>query len=366
MRLGVVIILFVGLCSPQQQDPDRLLNDAIQAQQRGDYQLAVTKYRKFIELRPDNSEAKINLGAALAHMGQFDEAIAIYQSMLPALKDKNMVRLNLGLAYYKKGDLASAREQFAELHHSAPNQVQAAILLADTEIKLGDVEAPISVLEPLENGNSANADFNYVFGLALIKAGRRRDGVARMEKAAELGKSADAFMIAGATHMDLNDFEHARHDLETALQLDPNLIGLHTMVGMARDRTGDQKAAEPAFRQAIQENPDDFEANLYLGALLYKQRHMEEAKTYLDHAVKLKPGDAMAGYELGMLKSTSGDYEGAAKELEGVVRENPDWLEPHVELTSLYYKLHRPTDGAKERAIVERLTAEQQAKGPAK
>jgi hypothetical protein len=67
-----------------------------------------------------------------------------------------------------------------------------------------------------------------------------------------------------------------------------------------------------------------------------------------------------------MLKSTSGDYEAAAKELEGVVRDNPNWLEPHVQLTSLYYKLHRPADGAKERAIVDRLTAEQQAKGPGK
>jgi lipopolysaccharide biosynthesis regulator YciM len=93
---------------------------------------------------------------------------------------------------------------------------------------------------------------------------------------------------------------------------------------------------------------------------------MDEAKVYLEHAIKLKPDDIMARFESGMLKSTSGDYEAAAKELEGVVRDNPNWLEPHVQLTSLYYKLHRPADGAKERAIVDRLTAEQQAKGPGK
>jgi lipopolysaccharide biosynthesis regulator YciM len=74
----------------------------------------------------------------------------------------------------------------------------------------------------------------------------------------------------------------------------------------------------------------------------------------------------MARYESAMLKSTSGEYEAAAKELEDVVKDNPQWLEPHVELTSLYYKLHKPADGAKERAIVEKLTAEQQARGPGK
>jgi len=364
MRLILVLILSAAASRAQQQDPNQLLGDAIQAQQRGDYQLAITEYRQLLELRPDNIEAKVNLGAALAHVGQFDEAIAMYQSVLPSLKDKNRVLLNLGLAYYKKGDLANAREQFAALHQAQPNNVQAAILLADAQIKLGDAQSAVGALEPLEQANSRTPDFDYVLGLAMIKSGRRREGVARMEKAAELGHSGDAYMLAGATLMDLNEFEQARRDLEKALQLAPRLPGLHTLVGMARDKTGDQKEAEPAFRQAVQENPDDFDANLYLGALLYKQRHMDEAKVFLDRAVKLKPSDVMARYESAMLKSTSGDYEAAATELEGVVKDNPDWLEPHVELTSLYYKLHRPADGARERAIVDQLTAAQQAKGP--
>jgi len=405
MRLILCLALFATVSSAQERDPDRLLNDAIKAQQRGDYQSAITEYREVLKLRPDNVEAKVNLGAALLNdamqaqqrwdyqsaikeyrevlelrpdnveakvnlgavlvrVGQFDEAIAMYQSALASMKDKNPVLLNLGLAYYKKGDLANAREQFAALHQSAPSNVQAAILLADTETKLGDAESAAGMLEPLEQANSRNSDFEYVLGMALIKSGHRREGIPRMEKAGELANDGDAYMRAGAALMDLNEFEQARHDLETALRLAPNLRGLHTLVGMARDRTGDQKEAEPAFRLALKENPDDFEANLYLGALLYKQRHMEEAKIYLDQAVKLKPTDTMARYESAMLKSTSGEYEAAAQELEGVVKDNPDWLEPHVELTSLYYKLHRPADGARERAIVDQLTAAQQAKGP--
>jgi tetratricopeptide (TPR) repeat protein len=366
MRLMLVLVLFATLSAPQQQDPDQLLGEAIQAQQSGNYQQAITEYRKYLQLRPDNVEAKVNLGAALAHVGRLDEAISIYRAVLPSLRNKNRVLLDLGLAYYKKGDLANAREQFAALHQASPENVQGVILLADTETKLGDAESAMQMLEPLEEANSRNPDFEYELGLAMIKSGHRREGVTRLEKDGELGRSGDAYMLAGATLLDLNDYEPARHDLEIAVQLAPTLPGLQTLVGMARDKTGDQKNAEPAFRLALQENADDFEANLYLGALLYKQRHLDEAKIYLDHAVKLKPDDTMARYESAMLKSTSGEYAAAAEELEGVVKDNPDWLEPHVELTSLYYKLHRPADGAKERAIVDRLTAEQQAKGPGK
>jgi tetratricopeptide (TPR) repeat protein len=366
MRPLFVLLLLVSYSSAQQPNPDQFLSKAIQAQQRGDYQSAITEYRNFLKLRPDNVEARVNLGAALSHVGQFDEAIAIYKSVLPSLTDKRMVTLDLGLAYYKKGDLANAREQFAVVHQASPNNAQSAILLADTQIRLGDAESAASMLAPIEPANAGNPDFDYELGLAMVRSGHRREGIPRLEKAGELGHSGDAYMLAGATLSDLNEFEPARKDLEKALDLAPQLPGLYTLVGMARDKVGDQKDAEPAFRQAIRDNHDDFQANLYLGALLYKQRHLDEAKVYLDKAVKLKPDDSMANYESAMLKSTSGDYEAAAAQLEEVVKNNPDWLEPHVELTSLYYKLHRPTDGAKERAIVEKLTAEQQAKGPGK
>jgi lipopolysaccharide biosynthesis regulator YciM len=91
---------------------------------------------------------------------------------------------------------------------------------------------------------------------------------------------------------------------------------------------------------------------------------MEAAKPYLEHALQLNPSSTMARYEMAMLKSTAGDYEAAVKDLENVVKDDPNWLEPHVQLASLYYRLHRPEDGARERGIVDKITAEQQAKGP--
>ena len=135
---------------------------------------------------------------------------------------------------------------------------------------------------------------------------------------------------------------------------------------MARDRTGDPTAAEPAFRAALVIDPNDFDANLYLGAILLKRREVEEAKPYLDKAVALNPASTMALYEHGMWKSNSGQFEEAAKDLETAEKQDPAWLEPHVELATVYYRLHRPEDGARERAIVDKLTAEQQTKGPSK
>ena len=129
-------------------------------------------------------------------------------------------------------------------------------------------------------------------------------------------------------------------------------------------RAGSPKHQARRFREALKTNPDDFDANLYLGAILCKRRDLEEAQPYLERAIRLKPSSSMARYEMALLKSASEQYQAAAEDLEKVVKDDPEWLEPHVELASLYYRLHRPEDGLRERQIVERISAQQQKKGP--
>lgn len=361
-----LVILLPALAQGQHLSPDQLFSRATQEQQKGDLEAAIRDYRSVLALRPENLAARVNLGAALAHSGQLDAAIAEYQAALKLAPQLESVHLDLGLAYSRKNDLADAREQYTAAHRANPSDVRVAILLGDAEARTGKATDAVAMLTLMETGNAGNSDFEYVLGEALIAGGHPRDGAARVEKSAAMTNSAESWMLAGSTLLRLNEFTQARHDLDNAVKLDPSIPGLCTLAGTARDKDGDATAAEPAFRQALQQNPNDFEANLYLGAILYKMRNMDEAKMYLDKALELNPKSTLARYEFGMWESTSGQYEAAAKELESVTADDPQWLEPHVELATLYYRLHRPDDGKRERAIVDKLTAEQQQQGPGK
>ncbi len=363
-RLLWLLLFSVSLAFAQQGEPDRLLRSAVEAQQHGDLPTAIREYQKLLKLKPGMTEARVNLGAALADSGRFDDAIAQYRLALPEARDKSPIRLNIGLAYYKKGDLEAASREFDELHKLQPENAQIAILLGDSEVRLGRGSEAVAMLRPMEAANATNPDFEYVLGTALLQAGERRDGAQKLSTLAEQTQSPDAYLLAGSTFLDLNDYERARFDLEAALRLKPSLPHIYTLTGMARDQTGDLAAAESAFREALRQNPNDFDANLYLGSILYKRRSMEEAKPYLDHALELNPSSTMARYEAAIWNSKSGRYEEAAKDLEQVTRTDPNWLEPHIELANVYYRLHRPQDGAKERQLVAQLTAQQQTKGP--
>ena len=365
MRIAcLVLLLSASASSAQTTDPDSLLKAGILAQQRGDYTVAIEDYRRVLKLRPGLAELRANLGAALAHEGRFQEAITQDRLALDAMPENKEIKMNLGLAYFKKGDYAKAEEVFTQIHQAAPDNLQIAILLGDSEVHSGHAHAAVTMLTPLEDSNAQNPDFEYVLGSALIQAGNLRDGVARIQKVAETTDAADSYLLAGSTYMDLHEFAHAKTDLEEALRLNPGLPRVHVLTGMARDMTGDATSAEPEFREELKLTPDDFDSNLYLGAILYKGRHMDEAKPYLYKALQLRPTSELALYEVALWENTSGDYEDAAKHLEAVVKSNPEWLDPHVQLATVYYRLHRSDDGARERTIVAKLNAQQQSEGP--
>jgi tetratricopeptide (TPR) repeat protein len=163
MRIAVLLLLLSSaLASAQQANPDQLFGSAIEAQQRGDYPTAIEDYQKLLKLRPKMVEARVNLGAALAHTGRFDEAIKEYQLALPDVPDKDSVHMNIGLAYYKKGDLADAIGEFKIVQKSRPLDPQLAILLGDSEVRSGKGADAVAMLTPLEAENAGNPDFEYV------------------------------------------------------------------------------------------------------------------------------------------------------------------------------------------------------------
>ena len=368
MRAALLTLVLLAplLARGQTAAPDQLLDRAIEEQQKGDLTAAIRDYQAVIAARPESVPARVNLGAALAHSGQLDAAIAQYEAALKLNPQLASVHLDLGLAYLRKGDLQNARAQFGAAHQASPADPRIAILLGDAEARTGRGPDAVAMLTPMEAANAGNSDFEYVLGEALIAANHPRDGATRIEKSAAMNNSAESWMLAGSTLLRLNEFVQARRDLDKAVALNPNIPGLCTMDGTARDKDGDAAAAAPMFRQALQQKPDDFDANLYLGAILYNQRSMEEAKKYLDKALQLNPQSTMARYESAMWESTSGQYEAAAQVLEKLTQDDPNWLEPHVQLATLYYRLHRPDDGKRERAIVDKLTAQQQQQGPGK
>src|SRR5262249_49120794 len=87
----------------------------------------------------------------------------------------------------------------------------------------------------------------------------------------------------------------------------------------------------------------------------------DEALGYLEKALQLDPQDIQSKLELAFCYEKKLNYLKAQNLLEEVVGQEPDLVPAHVALARVYYRQKKKEEGDREKAIVARLEAEQQA-----
>jgi tetratricopeptide (TPR) repeat protein len=343
------------------QSPQDLLKQAITAQQSGRIDEAIHIYQGLVEKYPNIPLLRSNLGAALAAQGHYSEAIAEYKRALK-LEPNPDVRLNLALAYYKAGDLDNAIQELKRVHSERPSNLQAITLLADCYLKSGQNKDVIALLTPVQQQYPDEASFTYMLGTALVRDHQTEKGQVIIDKILRRGDSAEARLLMGTTKYMIADFSGARDDFQKAVELKPDLPDVFAYYGLALMATGDQANAKTAFERELKSNPNNFEANLNLGALLRHDEDYDRALKYLHQALLVRPADPGARYQIASIELSQGKIQDAQRDLESLVRDSPDFLEAHVTLATVYFREKRKEDGDRERAIFAKLNAERQAK----
>src|ERR1039457_4705766 len=364
MRFVWLPIVVCSIMLAQAPSAEQIFRDAIAAQQRGDDETAIAKYRELIRLRPEVVEVRANLGAALAHAGHYDEAIEQYRTALSKLPDNSALRLNLALAYYKKGDFAQAAEKLDSLHKSEPGDVRVATLLGDCYSRMGRDPDAIAVLTPVEALHPDDLNVAWALGPALIRAGRPAEGLKRVIMVAERGNSPEANLLAADAYLGLSEFERAHVFAEAARRLNPQLKGLYSLSGRIKQYLGDFSGAKADLEKALAEDPGDFNAHVTMAAILNLERDVVGAKRHAERALEISPSSPLARYEVARVQRSQGDIEAAVRNFEKVIEAEPDWLRPHIELAALCYRLNRREDGLRERAIVDKMYMQGKKSGP--
>ena len=356
VRVPLLALLLMHAAAAQDAAPEQLFKEAAEAQRRGDNALAVDKYQALIKLRPDNVAVHANLGAALTHLRRFDEAITEYERALALAPDSVQIRVNLALAYYKAGRIDQAAAEFEKSHSMAPEEKRITLLLADCWLQRGENRKVIDLLGPLDAQNRDDLTFSYLYGTALMQDDRQERGQEVMDRILRNGDSAQARLLMASARMKMQDWKGAKADLERAIEIDPTLPGLHSMLGVVLDELMDTTASAQ-YHKELEVNPNDFSANFHLGAYALHDNRVDAAEAYLVKALDMRPGDPGAMLQLANVRSAQGRREEAREILESVIKRYPDFREAHVVLASVYYRLKRKADGDRENEIARSLSA---------
>jgi len=364
------MLALVALCLPaavghaSAESLESVLRQAVAAQQSGDTATAIRLYKEVLEQKPDLGQVRSNLGAALVAEGRFPEAIEQYEVALKGLPGNPSITLNLALAYYKLGRYQEASDWLARIQPAQPGNLQVADLLASCWIQLGKSAKVIELLTPLERTHRDDHAMAFLLGTALLDEDKPDLAEVVLNRVLGDGGTAEAQLLLGASKMRVHDFRAADVFLEQAVKLNPKLPFVHAYYGRALMATGDTPAATREFRAELQQNPYDFFSNLNLALLLKQEDKLDEALPRVDAALRVRPDDPGALYQLASIHILLGQNEQALAELERLTKQSPNFTEAQVSLATVYYRLKRKEDGDRVRAIVRKLQEEDQKRQP--
>jgi tetratricopeptide (TPR) repeat protein len=295
-------------------------------------------------------------------LGRYEEAIAAYRTALSIAPSNTTVLLNLGLAFYKSDRLGDAAEAFNRVLVAQPESLQARYLAADCQLRLGRPADAIGLLAPLEVSRADDPALSYLLGMSYLSTKQVEKGQLWIDRILRHGDSAQARVMMGVAKRGAGDLKGAAEDLKQAVALDPDLPGVHGMYAQALLEAGNPDLARPEFEAELSRNALDFEANLYLGVLLKAEQDYDAALRHFNRALGVRPGDLPTRNQIASVALARRDTTTATDMLEAIVEEAPSFIEAHVALATAYYRLQRKADADRERAIVERLNQEKDAR----
>ena len=242
---------------------------------------AIAILREVLREEPENGDAHLLLGSALALVPERSEALKELQRAVELQPSSALAHFTLGTAQARFGDSDAARRSFEKTLQLDPRFAEAhvglAMILGQQHELASAREHLIRAIQILGNTPSA-AHAHYLLAQVLTEQH-------------ELGKALE--------------------ELNTATTLRPNYAEAVLAQGFIRKQQHNNLAAIAAFKTTVALSPQDFEAQYELGAAYLRVDDASQAVVHLRQAAKLKPGDRSTLYQLCRALQKAGKAEEA-------------------------------------------------------
>lgn len=305
------------------------------------YRSEETLWRATLAGNPGCWMAHNNRGLACAANGQAQEAMAHYREALRLKPDFTDACINLGVVYKALGRTAEAREQFVRALVIAPLDAEAHNNLGVLLMEAGEDDNALAHYEIARQADPRNASAWYNQGNIFARQGRREEAIAAYRRALQLVPSnAPALNNLACLLAEKQQFDEAVACLRTAHQLRPGHAETLNNLGSVLSQQGRAGEALDEFQKAIKLKPDFLEARMNLAGAMVAVRRNAEAREEYAGVLRLSPGHAGAHYALGNLWYRAGDRAKAAEHYRATLVADSHHAEANYQLAVLLAANH--------------------------
>ncbi len=165
-----------------------------------------------------------------------------------------------------------------------------------------------------------SAQMHQIMARELAKHGRRGAGHRKLSRSNQARSELPGVRFElGSLLYNSTDEKlklEAEPEFKAALAENPNDEKSQLMLGMIAARRGDTKTAYDYYMRALQLEPDDQDAALELAKILVTMNQDDKAQQLLEHAIQIDPSNSVAHYRLGTIYRRQGKTEEANKEID--------------------------------------------------
>jgi tetratricopeptide (TPR) repeat protein len=343
----VIPLLFILAFQAPQQQPQQfsvLAAQAEAARQKGSSD-APALYQRALRIKPDWKDGWWALGGIYYGKNQYADGAAAFEK-LAALDHSAPAYAMLGLCQYSLSKYDASLENLAKAQklgvmNEAIGQ-PSMYTLAKLWTKRGNFEAALEILYEFAQMGKDNSAYIQLSGTAGLWKSMFPEEVPPEDR--------EVVFLAGKAFWDAarRNVPVARASFADLLARYPTTSGVHYMAGSFELFDSSDRAVE-MFEEELKITPNHVGALMALGSEYLRQGDAAKALPYARKSAELAPGSYASHTLLGRVLMENGALEPALKELEMARQMEPEDPQPRIALASLYAKLGRKDDAARER-----------------
>ncbi len=295
-----------------QPDWDKaLLLQAQLAVSAEDYPRAETLLRNDASKYPDNQKFNKMLAQVLIKEAKYEEAGEAYETLIASDPKDYESQFSLGLVHLQQDHDSKAEDIFTQLLEQKEWRNQASFYLGKIEEKRGSTENALNWFDKVADG-----PFQFeaaVTSISLLAKAKQYDRAEQRLKVLQ-----DAFpkqkprivLVRAELYSQQKQYQTAFDYLTAELKNYPDQEELLYSRALMADRMDKLNAMEEDLKKILAKSPDNVEALNALGySLADKTTRYAEAETYLLHALRLRPDEAVIQDSYGWLKYKMGNNQ---------------------------------------------------------
>jgi len=302
-----------------------------------DYATALALLKEQTAKDPKDYRAWFDIAYAYTMMGERAQAIAAYRQTLEIRPQLSQASLNLGILLLEEKQAAEAAKHLAAVVAARPKDARAQSLYADAVAAGGDAAKAAEEYRKVLALDAKSYDAHLSLARLLLDQKQFAEAEQILTRAIELQPGESPARLEMARLWELTGrIEEAQRFYSELAQKDSNNATVRRRLGallLAQKQFA--KAAEE-FEAAARVRPA-FEDNWNLARAYAGTKRPEQAIPLLTKMVEAEPRNYEARLLLGSMLAARRDFPAAQKELEAAVALRPDLPDAYVDLANVLY-----------------------------